>query len=396
VWHLRVVRIRRGVEDDLEELIAMRIALWPGSDADHRDDARDLLAGRPRSSMPLVVFVAEDGGRLVGFAEVGLRSHANGCDGRRPVGFLEGWWVAEARRRSGVGRALVERAEAWAREQGATEMASDTWHDNDVSVTAHQALGYAIKDRCVNFRKRLGEARFYGDHLARLHHEHHGAVARAAARELLRRLPVSSGTVVELGAGTGIFARAVGEAGFAVWGVERSAAMLALARAEAPAATYVQGSLWSADLPACVAVAAVGEVFGYATDAPASLADRLRDVHAALAPGGVLLFDVAGPGRSGPAGSRRGFWTHGATSLGLVEREDGRELTRDITMFVPDGAGLRRVEETHVLRLHAAEEVEAMLDVAGFAWERLARYDDLALAPGWHAWAAVKRSPGSP
>ena len=59
-------------------------------------------------------------------------------------------------------------------------------------------------------------------------------------------------------------------------------------------------------------------------------------------------------------------------------------------------AGLRRVEETHVLRLHAPEEVEAMLDVAGFAWERLARYDDLALAPGWHAWAAVKRSPGSP
>jgi hypothetical protein len=172
--------------------------------------------------------------------------------------------------------------------------------------------------------------------------------------------------------------------------------MLALARAEAPAAAYQAGSLWSADLPACVAVAAVGEVLGYATDPRASLPDRLRAIHAALAPGGLLLFDVAGPGRSGPGGVRRGFFTHGLTSIGLVEREEGRRLSRDITLFVPQGGGWRRVEETHLLRLHAPEEIEAMLDAAGFTWERLAGYDDLPLAPGWHAWAAVKPAPGSP
>jgi len=31
---------------------------------------------------------------LVGFLEVGLRSHADGCDPAQPVGYVEGWFVA--------------------------------------------------------------------------------------------------------------------------------------------------------------------------------------------------------------------------------------------------------------------------------------------------------------
>jgi aminoglycoside 6'-N-acetyltransferase I len=34
-------------------------------------------------------------------------------------------------------------------------MASDTWIDNAESQRAHQALGFEVVDRCVNYRKRL-------------------------------------------------------------------------------------------------------------------------------------------------------------------------------------------------------------------------------------------------
>jgi len=58
------------------------------------------------------------------------------------VAYLEGWFVAPEPRGQGGGRALVAAAEAWGREQGCRELASDTEHENDVSTAAHLALGF--------------------------------------------------------------------------------------------------------------------------------------------------------------------------------------------------------------------------------------------------------------
>lgn len=148
--------VRAARADDVDAVAAMRERLWPdGSLAEHRDEVVALIAGRPRSTLPLALLVAELDGRLVGFVDVGLRSHADGCDPVRPCGFVEGWFVAPEARGRGVGRALVERAEQWAREQGCRELASDTWADNEESERAHLALGFEVVDRCVNFRKSL-------------------------------------------------------------------------------------------------------------------------------------------------------------------------------------------------------------------------------------------------
>ena len=92
---------------------------------------------------------------MTGFLEVGLRSHADGCDTRQPVGFVEGWFVREEHRGQGVGRELMHAAEEWARAQGCLEMASDALIDNAGSEGAHTALGFEIVDRCIHFRKAL-------------------------------------------------------------------------------------------------------------------------------------------------------------------------------------------------------------------------------------------------
>ncbi len=151
------VRIRRAEPSDCAQLARLQEALWPTTSADeHASELGPVLAGRGSSTMPLVYLVAEaDGGRLIGFLEVGLRSHADGCDPSHPVGFIEGWYVVEDQRRRGIGRQLLAAAEVWARRQGCREIASDTWIDNILSQRVHEALGYAVVDRCVHYRKTL-------------------------------------------------------------------------------------------------------------------------------------------------------------------------------------------------------------------------------------------------
>jgi aminoglycoside 6'-N-acetyltransferase I len=141
---------------DCQELARLRAALWPGESAEeHARELAPILAGRGASTLPAAHFVAVVDGVVIGFVEVGLRSHADGCDPAHPVGFLEGWYVANAHRRRGIGAQLIRAAEAWARTQGCIEMASDTWLDHAESQRAHQALGYEEVDRCVHYRKSL-------------------------------------------------------------------------------------------------------------------------------------------------------------------------------------------------------------------------------------------------
>jgi aminoglycoside 6'-N-acetyltransferase I len=50
---------------------------------------------------------------------------------------------------------MVRVAEVWALEKGCTEMASDTWLENETSIAAHLKMGYEEVERLVHFVKRL-------------------------------------------------------------------------------------------------------------------------------------------------------------------------------------------------------------------------------------------------
>ena len=148
---------RPATSEDTKTLALLRFALWPaGPVEEHEREIEAILAGAWSRIFPYVVLVADSNdGAIAGFAEVTLRSRADGCDPMRPVGYLEGWYVVEAERRHGVGAQLLRAAEDWARGQGCTEMASDTWIDNEGAQQAHEALGFEVVDRCVNYKKTL-------------------------------------------------------------------------------------------------------------------------------------------------------------------------------------------------------------------------------------------------
>jgi aminoglycoside 6'-N-acetyltransferase I len=132
----------------------MRIALWPEeSAAGMREDVERFFA-RTVTLLEEVLLAEDDAGRLVGFAELSIRPYAEDCATDR-VAYLEGWYVEPDARKRGVGRALVEAAERWGRDQKCTEFASDALLDNSVSAAAHLALGFTetVQIRC--FRKDL-------------------------------------------------------------------------------------------------------------------------------------------------------------------------------------------------------------------------------------------------
>ena len=144
--------VRLYTPADWHEWLRMRRALWPHHAVDaEADDAAAWLA---RSDAAVVVAARPDGSTLAGFAEVGARTYADGC-ATSPVAYLEGWYVDPDVRRTGVGAALVRAAEAWARGQGYTELASDALLENTASQVAHAALGFTEVERSVKYRKPL-------------------------------------------------------------------------------------------------------------------------------------------------------------------------------------------------------------------------------------------------
>ena len=148
------VHVRSLSESDAPAWTEMRCALWPDGDhASHGAEVARYLRGELR--MPLEVLIAfDDANAAIGFAELSIRAYAEECVTDR-VAYLEGWYVVPAWRRRGVGKALVDAAEAWARAQRCTEFGSDAVIDNDVSAAAHVALGFEETVRLRCFRKTL-------------------------------------------------------------------------------------------------------------------------------------------------------------------------------------------------------------------------------------------------
>jgi SAM-dependent methyltransferase len=238
----------------------------------------------------------------------------------------------------------------------------------------------------------------YGDDLAYIHDVGFGDFARNAAPgilALLRRHGVEQGLVVDLGCGSGIWTQALVAAGYDVLGIDISAAMLTLARARVPQGQFRQESFLTAQLPACVAVTALGECFNYLFDrrnTRQGLRRLLRRIYQALLPGGLFIFDVAEPGRVPGRGPQR-HYREGEDWAALVTAEEDRRrhlLTRQITSFRKVGALYRRDHEVHQLRLCRRSTLAEQLRGLGFRVRILAGYGQLRFAPGLVGFMACK------
>ncbi len=129
---------------------AMRLALYPDEPVHVIESEIDsFLRTGKIADREHGVLIARLHDQPVGFAEASDFGH-NRCH-------VESWYVSPGARGSGVGRALIEACERWARSRRATVLTSDTNEDYPDSPPAHKACGFGASDDDTLFEKQLGD-----------------------------------------------------------------------------------------------------------------------------------------------------------------------------------------------------------------------------------------------
>jgi SAM-dependent methyltransferase len=231
----------------------------------------------------------------------------------------------------------------------------------------------------------------YDSDLAYIQHHGFASFAKAAAPgllTLLRCAGITGGHVVDLGCGDGTWLRALIDRGYAVTGVDQSRDLLQYARAAAPRAALKKSSVHRVALPPCNAITALGEVLSYHPVSLAALGRLFRRAHAALRPGGVLVFDalVTGPPMSYVT------WRAGPSWAVLVRVEERKNrLIRQIITFRRVRGRYRRREEKHELFVTSRTSLVLALRRAGFAVQTTGGYGRSALGERRLAFVARKQ-----
>ena len=143
--------IRKAEPCDAKTVVALALRLWP----EHAVEELEAEFGELLKDTSCTIFLAEQDGEAIGFAQCQLRhDYVEGTDSS-PVGYLEGVYVAEPYRNQRIASALLKACEDWAREMGCTEFASDCELKNTDSLRFHLAAGFTEANRIICFVKEL-------------------------------------------------------------------------------------------------------------------------------------------------------------------------------------------------------------------------------------------------
>lgn len=184
-------------------------------------------------------------------------------------------------------------------------------------------------------------------------------------------------TILDLGCGTGLLTRELARPGRRVIGVDPSPAMLAYARRQPDAerVEWIEGDASALGAPAADLELMTGNVAQiFLSDA--AWAATLRNLHAALRPGGHLAFESRNPAdRAWERWNRADTYgrletPHGpvATWVELIAVEGSRVRFAGHNIFEATGERIGGVSE---LRFRSRDEIAGSLAEAGFSVEQV-------------------------
>ena len=230
------------------------------------------------------------------------------------------------------------------------------------------------------------EQDFYREDLAYVHHSDFSELSVQAAKLLEQRLgknQLKTGTIVDLGCGSGLLCAALSKKNYDLIGVDYSKAILDLAKKNAPDAQFVQASIWDYEIPACVAVTAIGEIITYEFDfgnTDENIRHLFTQIYNRLANGGIFIFDFLQADLLDPSTDQSKMIEGKDWTLFVNYREDklAKRLIREITLFKKKDSGLyRKSQESHQVRLFETLQLVEMLELAGFKVELCDNYGNM-------------------
>ncbi len=143
--------MRKATPDDAKIVAKIAVRLWP----EHRPEELEAEFESILPNEDCAVYLYEQAGRAIGFAQCQLRhDYVEGTE-TSPVGYLEGVFVEKPYRNRGVASALLAACENWARERGCKEFASDCELTNADSLRFHLATGFTEANRIICFVRKL-------------------------------------------------------------------------------------------------------------------------------------------------------------------------------------------------------------------------------------------------
>ncbi len=239
---------------------------------------------------------------------------------------------------------------------------------------------------------------FYNEDLAYVHHIGFGDFSRKAGSALLKIFQssqISSGLVIDLGCGSGIWSKKLTDSGYRTMGIDFSKSMIELARKTAPKAQFQTSSIHEAELQKCSAVTALGEGFNYIVGdvSPLSKLEKiLEKIAEHLIHGGVLAFDVIVQDEQDSLQQRS--WRKGddwAVLVETTEQKTQNELTREITIFREINGCYRRSFEKHRIHVFDSAKIVRLLEKNNFDVTVSRNYGEFELAPRRLAFIATKQ-----
>jgi len=143
--------LRKATRDDAMNVAKLAIQMWEDNTLEGLTEEMAEIIASPESA----VFLLYDGEMPVGFAQCQLRhDYVEGTDSS-PVGYLEGIFVEEGYRNKGYAKELLKQCEAWAKDMGCSEFASDCELTNTGSLAFHLKMGFDEANRVICFTKKL-------------------------------------------------------------------------------------------------------------------------------------------------------------------------------------------------------------------------------------------------
>lgn len=143
--------IKRAGSKDIETLVKLAVIMWKNHSVDELVNEFSKIMMNEKSQF----FLKYENDLPIGFAQCELRYDYVEGTSTSPVGYLKGIFVKEEYRNKGYAKELLTACEAWAKEKGCHEFASDCEIDNANSFQFHKAANFKEANRIICFTKKL-------------------------------------------------------------------------------------------------------------------------------------------------------------------------------------------------------------------------------------------------